>query len=180
MITLEFESLSLPRVPGAPGYTPSMFLRLFLAAACLNGCTSTRSSHPPPPQPPPDFSLSLTLVGETSPGSPLEPAWYVVEPDGHLRAALGSRQPTSAIPPIVRRLNDAQYTEVWKATVPTGALEAPTGGVQIAEGTLPQRGAGVSVSASGQRRTRVYEGSAEQFADLAVLLRRLAWIEGDS
>ena len=153
-----------------------MVFRLALLAALLTSCAAP--ARPPQAAPPSDFSLSLTIVGDSPAAPDLEPAWYVLEPDGLLRAALGQRQAVSPIPPVVRRLTETQFREVWDATRESGALEAPVGGVQVADSVLPRQGAAVSVSADGVRRTRVYEGPPDRFAALSSLLRRLAWVSG--
>ncbi len=151
-----------------------MMIRALVAAVLLTGCASTQRADESAP--PPDFALSLTLVGDEPEDSPLASAWYVVAPDGQLRAALGERLVSSPLPPVVRRLNDAQMQELWTATRESGALEAPVGGVQVAEGTLPRVGAGVFTFANEHARTQIVEGRPERLAPLAAILRRLAWV----
>ena len=94
----------------------------FLAMAILGGCGSWTPAQPRERQPgtefpgmPPDFALSLAVLvpsASAEPGFP-EPAWYLVEADGQLRAAPGDRGPTSPLPPYRRQLTHDEVARLW-------------------------------------------------------------------
>ncbi len=113
-----------------------------LLLAALQACSSsTRSDARSAPE---DFALALTVLAdasETSPDSaapPLRSAWYLVEADALLRAAVGDRLPTSPTPPVLRQLTPAEMDELWLAAEPfarsrsvvaeSGANDAPRPG----------------------------------------------------
>lgn len=147
-------------------------------ALCLPALLAACAVQPPVAEVvPPDFSLSLTLVGDQP--APFTSAWYVLEPDGLLRAATGERQNSSVLPPVIRQLSDAQRRDLYLAALQSGAFDAPRGGVQVAESSLPKSGSGAVIfsAAGGARRTRVIDGPATSIEPLARSLRQLAWID---
>jgi hypothetical protein len=108
---------------------------------------------------PPDFTCEVTIA----PGGRLHAGWYIVEADGVLRAALGTRGRRSPAPLPVRALTDEELEEVWRLAqvlVEPGEPNRP--------GTVE-----VFVGAEGRgSRRNVPEAEA---ASLAALLSRLAW-----
>jgi hypothetical protein len=143
----------------------------------LAGCAGT----PRPADLPDDFAVSVSFSG--TPDGPCAPAWFLVEPDGSLRAAQGERRATSPLPPAVRVLRRGEVREVWTLTSRLGVLGGAPPGEPAGDDLLPPPGvsvAVVSVAAEGRRRTvRVIDPQANgEFSALAGRLRALAWFEG--
>ncbi len=129
---------------------------------------------------PRDFAVSVMIAHPTA---DLEPAWYVLEADGTLRAALGAPAPQSPIPPRVRTLTPGARAAVWRAVQeaawipdakPAGADPAAddAGAIELAE---------VYVAANGGRWSgRVVEPpnspGSQHLANVIRELRQLAWL----
>lgn len=130
---------------------------------------------------PDEFSLSLTVLGTRSAtGTPMEAAWYVVEPDGALRVAVGGRQATSGVPPRVRQLTRTQMDALWSR------VEAWRGWAPAQGGNRPEEAIGatalISIAWAGNDR-RSYridlagESAASESVRQAVIdLREMAWM----
>lgn len=129
---------------------------------------------------PPDFSVSVTLIlpGDArDPKAPawVTPAWYVVEPDGQLRAREGVRWAEQAIPPLVRHLRHEEVAELW-STIRAGGLVAESdsdlsNAVSVVSGVseLPLKGvvhptAALYVSSQGRRRGYLVDLTASDAA----------------
>jgi hypothetical protein len=84
------------------------------ALASMLALGACQAAPEPPERTPADFSLSLTLLapGATQSQS-LRPVWYVVEPDGTLRAAIGQRMPSTRLPVPIRRLDAREREALW-------------------------------------------------------------------
>jgi len=130
---------------------------------------------------PDEFSLSLTVLGtRAASGTPMEAAWYVVEPDGALRVAVGGRQALSGVPPRVRQLTRTQLDALWEKVEPWRGW-APTQG-----GNRPEEAIGATaiiyVAWGGDaRRTYRIDLAGESVASESVRnvveeLRGLAWM----
>jgi len=147
--------------------------------------------------PPDDFAVSILVPAN---GALIEPAWYILEADGTLRAALGEATSDTPIPPRVRTLTPGARAEVWNAVLATGwipSAEAATAeevgsGIVVQESTSTTAAgetariklADVYVAAGGGRWSgRVVDvpGSAAQgsLATVIARLRALAWLPID-
>jgi hypothetical protein len=141
---------------------------------------------------PQDFAVSIEVEANDA---GLEPAWYVLEADGTLRAALGAPLPGSPIPPRVRTLTPGARASVWRAVheadwIPASASATRSSGIRAtddATGGSAGESAGavrlaeVYVAAAGGRWSgRVVEvpGSpgAQRLDAVIRELRRLAWL----
>lgn len=163
------------------------------------------------PRMPPDFALSMSIHPPSratgsdaargvpaAPGNaaaasePLEqPAWYLVEPDGRLRASPGVRTAKTPVPGIVRQLSAAEVRELWSTVRASGLtpgsagmLAGETGSARTGAKDLPERAperptAILFVAGEGERRTFEIDLAGEGVAslgarDLAARLRQLA------
>lgn len=93
-----------------------LFAPLGLAAVLALG--ACRAAPEPPERTPADFSLSVTLLATGTPQpeskpEPVRPVWYLVEPDGTLRAAVGQRTPDTRLPVPIRRLDPRERETLW-------------------------------------------------------------------
>jgi hypothetical protein len=153
---------------------------LWLGACAATGPSEVSESVPR------DFAVSIAVASNDA---DLEPAWYILEADGTLRAALGAPTPRSPIPPRVRTLTPGARAAVWRAVqhaqwIPgtkPGDADSPTAlppGEAVAG---PAELAEVYVAAGGGRwsgRVLAAPGSASAERLQAVIreLRRLAWL----
>lgn len=146
---------------------------------------------------PPDFAVSATLLlpGDTAAAGSrawVQPAWYVVEADGRLRAREGVRTSSATLPPIVRQLRYEEVRELW-STVRASGLAGDTNtdlvdSVSVAAGVqeLPRAGVvrpAVALYVSGGGRRRGYlvditmdDAAAQRTRDLTARLAQLAGI----
>lgn len=149
---------------------------------------------------PPDFAVSVTLIlpGDArDPKAPpwVTPAWYVVEPDGQLRAREGVRSAEQSIPPLVRHLRHEEVAELW-STIRAGGLVAESdedlsGAVSVVSGVseLPLKGVvhptvSLYVSSQGSRRGYLVDltgtdAAAGRARDLTARLAVLAGVGQD-
>lgn len=131
----------------------------------LSACASSPRERGPVPE---DFSISLELRGGA------DPAWFVFQPDGVLRAAVGERSPTSSLPLAVRRLRPAEQARLYELVQATGVLE---------QSDSPPRSDDLGVLIYATANRRVVETGAgapdsdPALAELVSHLRRLAWID---
>lgn len=126
--------------------------------AGVAGC----ASDPRPDGPPADFAIGLTLIGDGRGGGEgdaawTRSAWYLVEADGRLRAALGDRLPMTPTPPILRQLTRTDVAALWNEAS-RGGLANPVG-AEAGSCETPREGDGpgtaiVYVSAHGTRSAR--------------------------
>lgn len=133
---------------------------------------------------PDTFAMSLTIVGSAEPeGSPMESAWYVVEPDGVLRVATGERLKQSGTPPRVRLLSAAQLDRLWREVQPWRGWPAAGGGDRPEEAIGATALAYVQWGGEDRRSYRLnLEGGgpgAEEVRKTVGVLRELAWMAGE-
>lgn len=124
---------------------------------------------------PADFALGLSVRG--APGTPLAPAWYMLDADGVLRAGLGVRHEGTPAPVPVRTLRAEERAEVWRLAM---ALEVERL-VSSPARSVPGVGEGVVYLArEGRRRTYVVKdaGADEALGRLGAYLAMLAWAPG--
>jgi hypothetical protein len=155
---------------------------LALLPLALAACASA------PPRgfgPPPDFALSVTLLAPPQGDASVRPAWYVLDADGQLRAALGERLPGSPVPPIARHLSHREVADLWHAASAAGftgpaARDARAGARDIPPVGLSRPTALVYVAADGQRRSFQVDltGEDSQSAGAADLAQRLLILSG--
>ena len=150
----------------------ALLLTLFLGA-----CAARPSAGPG--SLPDDFALSVTVL----PGAGLDPAWYIVEPDGELRIATGERQAASVRPGVVRQLSRAEVRRVWEAATRAGLTDHGRQGARVGP-TQPAVLGGaaiVDLAAVGRRSTVAVARSdargVEGVSRVVSLLRGLAWLE---
>ncbi len=131
-------------------------------------------------RPPEDFALAVTVMGEEGTTNwLLQPARFVVEPDGVLRAATGAGVGPSVYPPRTRRLTQAQMNDLYAVVVRSG-LDRGLGGEPYRLGETQPAGAWivVEVTAHEQRRNTIYLPSAgREVVELVRQLRRLSRLE---
>lgn len=114
----------------------STFLKLAAAVLglALAACSSSRpipaAAEPiPPDDRPADFMLAATVHSPESmskarlPRS-LQPARYVVEADGVLRAAVGEDSQTTTFPGRTRQLTPREFDALWRLVRESGLLDA--------------------------------------------------------
>lgn len=147
-----------------------------LSICLLGACARTPRAEGA--RPPADFSLSLTLSSGTGAS---EPAWYILQPDGTLRAARGAAGRESARPLPVRLLTRAEFDRVWELTQAAGLAAQPAPGQAWSDDDpdAADGGAVYYLAAEGRGRTRRVPGPAENpaLANLAAELHRLAWLD---
>lgn len=121
---------------------------------------------------PEDFALSITL-DETGPGGA---AWYVVDADGSLRVATGTRLDRSPVPPLVRQLVASEVGRLWRLTHESG-LESAVRASPAVDESRPRPGATVFVAADHARRAAALPSDDPRIAAMVGELRRLAWMD---
>jgi hypothetical protein len=105
-----------------------------VAAVVLAACSSSRpipaAAEPiPPDDRPADFVLAATVHSPESmskarlPRS-LQPARYVVEADGVLRAAVGGAAQTTTFPGRTRQLTPREFDALWRLVRESGLLDS--------------------------------------------------------
>lgn len=155
---------------------------LTLVSACASGPAAPEQTGIPlgETRPPRDLALAVTVLGSAAvdPQS-TQPARFVIEPDGFLRAATGSGVGPGVYPPLTRRLNDAQIAEVYAMLVRSG-LDRGVGGKTYRPGLLPVEGRWilVEVTAHERREIALYDPARSEAArDVARHLARLARLD---
>ena len=166
-------------------------LLTLIAIACTFTLVSACRSGPEEPaggaiptgetRPPADFALAVTVLGEEgTTGWVLEPARFVVEPDGVLRAATGAGVGPTVYPSRTRRLTEPQINELYAMVVRAG-LDRGLGGEPYRLGDIQPAGAWivVEVTAHEHRRSTFYVPDEDRdVVDLVRQLRRLSRLEG--
>lgn len=160
-----------PRLPSLDRHAATSLVAASLVAASLVACSKARPSDTDAATPD-DFALSITL-DETGPGGA---AWYVVDPDGSLRVATGTRGDRSPVPPLVRQLSAAQVAALWDLTRASGLEAAVRAAPAVDEGRT-RAGTTVFLAADHARRCAALPASDPGVAAAVIELRRLAWME---
>jgi len=149
---------------------------LAVALCSLAGCATSPQATDSAPA---DFVLSLEVRSGVE---GLPPAWYTLEADGALRAALGLRTDRSPAPPRVRTLTRPEVDALWMRARETGALADAPAFPHASDG--PPRaddpgGVILFVSSSRRRRTVHIEPAAVEapLRTLAGDLQHLAWVQ---
>jgi len=146
---------------------PLFILTSFLA---LSGCASPKAV---PEDVPPDFGLSFTVLRAQGDA---KAAWYVVQPDGVLRAVEGVRRDNTPIPPPVRVLSAAERDRLWRIVRQSSWLSdsKPTGFTVASELDAQE----LSVSVTGDDRRSTLVGSLQDASAIEIesILRDLAWL----
>jgi len=163
---------------------PGLVCVLGACGVTLAGCAS-KALHHPQGGCPDDFAISLTLL---APAAGVGPAWFVLEPDGVLRAVLGERQAASPLPPMVRTLKRTEVESVWRtsgrAGLVGGSARPSTSEVRAMTGGGERALALVYAAADGQKRFVSIPASdasrAAAVSDLAKELGELAWLPAAS
>jgi len=142
-------------------------LALALFAAALHGCASStiEADSGLITARPPDAAISLSVSGD-------QPAWFLVDSDGALRASLGERTEITPSPPLVRMLTDAQWDALWEASLPAQA-ELRALGADAATGP-----AWLEVRSRGRIQSRNGAPMGPGVQSLAAQLRELSWADG--
>ena len=153
-----------------------------LVSACAPRPAATEPTGIPlgETRPPRDLALAVTVLGSAA-DDPLapQPARFVIEPDGLLRAATGSGVGPGVYPPRTRRLIDAQIAEIYTMLVRSG-LDRGVGGMAYRPGLLPGEGRWilVEVTAHERREIALYDPARSEAArDIALHLARLARLD---
>lgn len=156
---------------------PHGIVALLVVLMSLGGCASAR---PDASNMPDDFSLGVAVL----PGAAAQPAWFVLEPDGTLRAALGARREDSPRPPAVHVLTRSQVREVWELACAAGLAGEGVGKVASGAPGNPAGSAVVEIASAGRRRLLVAplagDAGGAGFDALHGKLRELAWLGEDS
>lgn len=127
-----------------------MVLVLFTSA-----CASRRASTIDAPE---DFALSVTLLDPNAETGRSNSGWFVMEPDGRLRAALGWRREDTPLPRVVRQLSPAEVDDLWHLTSASGLVGPEARRSRPGERDIPPENllsptALVYVAANGTRRS---------------------------
>lgn len=178
-----------------PILSATLALLTLLLALCVPSCgTSTVREGLAQDAVPSDFALSI-VVPTAAMARGISPAWYIVEPDGTLRVALGEPIDRSPIPPRVRMLTPGERARVWEAVRRAGWLPSPGDAAMerdaaVAEVPAPANAAEpvpaatstaqVYLAAAGGRWTGVASATPDEagLADVVRTLRTLAWLDG--
>lgn len=144
----------------------TLALATVLAASSLVGCaSSTTAPGPAETTRPRDAAISLSLSGD-------QPAWFLVDSDGALRASLGERLAVTPSPPMVRVLTTAEWDALWTTSLAAQA-EARALDAGVSEG--PAR---LEVRSHGRVLERHGMPLSPGVQSLAAHLRSLSWADG--
>lgn len=124
------------------------------AALSVAGCASGAGGRTSCPD---DFAMSLYVPSS-------EPAWYVLDADGTLRAATGLRSESSALPPPVRSLTPRQVQNLWRTARNVKSKVVAT-----------EPSAELWIAGHGRRRMLHLPADDATIAGLTRSLRDLAW-----
>ncbi len=143
---------------------------LLAYAALLAGCAPRPAADDRfAPRPPEDLTIAITVIGPE--GSSPEPARFVIEPGGLLRAAVGAGSAPEMLPPRTRRLTDAQVGQVYGMIARQG-LALPTDSPGASEPRIE-----VTVTAGDRRSTGRHPHADADARALVDRCRRLARLE---
>lgn len=165
-----------------------LLVGLILTAGCRSGQPVILTPLADETFIPARFSLGLTVMGPDAGEQEisLRPARYILEADGHLRAAIGEGSTPKTFPPIARRLDDRQMAGLWAIVDDAGILDDPDP-ARVGNPALidpPRSGtiAVVSVRAGERARSSMFElvsddPEADRILPLIRDLARLAWVD---
>lgn len=143
----------------------------------IQGCSTIPAA---PDQAPRDFAVSFSIQ---KPDAGLMPAWYVVQPDGVLRAVSGVRTETTPLPPAVRQLTPEERQRLWQSVQAAGwfANPAPPGYVIGPEKMDGSSVAAIAVGGVGLRRTMTVPAEDAQavgaLESVEAVFRELSWLD---
>lgn len=150
---------------------------VLMGGLCTPGCGTSRPVEAGSAEGvPADFSVSLSVYKA---GEGRLPGWYVVGPDGQLRAVVGERRGNTPLPPIVRQLDPAERERLWGIVRDGGLLgrRSPEG---LVSGPEDSSGMGatatIAVSGAGRRVTLVAAEEVGSLVALEAAMRDLAWL----
>jgi hypothetical protein len=146
---------------------PLLILTSFLA---LSGCASPKAV---PESVPADFGLSFTVLRARGDA---KAAWYVVQPDGVLRAVEGVRQESTPIPPPVRVLSAVERERLWRIVRKSYWLSEPTPTGFTVASELEAKEMSVSVTGDDRRATLIGSLESGFSTEMEAILRDLAWL----
>lgn len=147
-----------------------MTLAVVLAAVCAGCGARPARTDAFPPRPPADLTIAVTVIAAE--GSMPEPARFVIEPGGQLRAATGAGSAPDTLPPRTRLLTDAQVTQLYGIIAREG-LALPT---QTPTANQPR--IEVTVIAGDSRKTGRHALTDAEAMLLVDRCRRLARLGG--
>ncbi|PHQ82410.1 MAG: hypothetical protein COB69_02005 [Phycisphaera sp.] len=136
-------------------------------------------------RPPRDFALAVTVFGQPTHdqrNTAQEPARFVIQPDGVLRAAQGSGVSLDTFPPRTRTLTQPQIANLYAQIVRNG-LDRGVGGSPLNGTTPPAIEPGdalivIEFTAHDSRRVHVYDANGKtQVSALVRTLRQLARLD---
>ncbi len=150
-------------------HATTLALATVLAASSLVGCASSTIA-PDPAAPaettrPRDAAISLSLSGD-------QPAWFLVDSDGALRASLGERLAVTPSPPLVRVLTTAEWDALWTTSL---AAQAEARALDAGTSEGPAR---LEVRSHGRVLERNGIPLSPSVQSLAAHLRSLSWADG--
>ncbi|MEQ8770146.1 MAG: hypothetical protein RIB60_06520 [Phycisphaerales bacterium] len=162
----------------------SVLIRVVLSSVglmvVLGGCDAPPALTQPPAEPPGSFGVAVDVLpgaGRTPDGS-IEPARYILEPDGSLRAATGVVQ-AGEFPRLVRRLDADARARVYRLTLATGAHDpAPDRRVPAPDLFRPETPTTLVTVGWGEGRSAAsFDPDDPDARALADELARLAWVK---
>ena len=137
-----------------------------LASSSLLGCASSNTEFDAADVARPrDAAISLSLSGD-------QPAWFLVDSDGALRASLGERLAVTPSPPLVRVLTTAEWDALWTTSL---AAQAEARALDAGTSEGPAR---LEVRSHGRVLERHGMPLSPGVQSLAAHLRSLSWAEG--
>lgn len=138
--------------------------------AAVSGCASPKAV---PETVPADFGLSFTVLRAEG---DCKAAWYVLQPDGVLRAVEGVRRESTPIPPPVRVLSTDEREGLWRIVRKSYWLATPTPtGFRVAS-ELEASDVSVSVTGDDRRSTMIGPIDDPHSIEMEAMLRDLAWL----
>jgi hypothetical protein len=150
---------------------------LVVSVLFLQACATTPTNLDQPPR---DFAVSLSIQTATP---QLQPAWYVVQPDGVLRAVSGVRTETTPLPPIVRQLTPQERQRLWQSLQSEGWFNdpLPPGYARGPEKLDGSKVAALAVGGAGRRISMtVAPEETDALASLKsveAVFRELSWLD---
>ncbi len=153
-------------------------LSLVAVVVVLSGCDAPPVLTQPPADPPGSFGVAVSVLPGASLGGDVEPARYILEPDGSLRAATGVAD-AREFPRIVRRLDADARTRVYRLTLATGAHHPPPARrVNAPDLYRPETPTTVVTVGWGEGRSAAsFDPDDPDARALADELARLAWVK---
>ena len=179
-----------PRMPRPASLIPLALALLGVLSllAPLGGCAGTLTI---PEQRPSDYALVLTVYpaendeGESAgDAQPFHPARYALEPDGLLRAEVGSGVAEPSFPPIARRLEPSQIETLYGHTRlldldQPDSFAVPVPGPQVYQPPAGRPVALIEIASSGLARAFEIDTTDSAALPLIRELERLTWQHRD-